>query len=355
MSESNGSGFDPLGLKSLGKTGEKIVEFGLAGAKEFLKLTCKPLLEEIGAMGRDQFAYWKLNNLIRMLGKAKGKLNIDPTTHQLVIDPRVAFQIAENASQVSNDTLLDMWAGLFASSCDRYEEDENIFFIDLLKRLTSSQVKLISYLCENSNKKIDIRNISASEIDGVVFAGELKMSYSDVCSIMASGSRLKVDTELDTLENMGLIRKAQGVQQNIPITQSLKTYNGNAIGITLKTLRLYIKCQGSVKTPYEYFFDDVNYYYYNIIKDYIEVEPLNTLQHIKKVNEIGSQYKDDIEYGNELVIKNESWFELPTEVLNERMRAWLLSRYLVGIDRTFVVQANESHWNFNYKDGIHNR
>ncbi|TWR26920.1 DUF4393 domain-containing protein [Mucilaginibacter achroorhodeus] len=361
MSTNNPS--DPLGLGALGRTGEKIVDFGIEGAKEFLKLTCKPLLEEFGLMISTPIRYHRLDSTIKMLEKAKGKMQIDPSTQQLVIDTRVAFQIAENASQVSNDTLLEMWAGLFASSCDRYEEDENIFFIDILKSLTSSQVKLLTYLCENTDKTININSIDASRLDGVVTAVEKKIDYAEVCAIMESNSRLKVDTELDTLENMGLIMKPRNNSQNVPISQLLRmTMSGYpAIRISLKALRLYIKCQGSKQTPFEYFIIDVNDYYHNIIKEYIDVEPSKTLDYIKDVAYRGSQYKGDIahhsdeDFGSILSITNESWYNLPTTVLNERLRQWIIYRYVAWVGNRFRVTAGEENWSFNYKDGLINR
>lgn len=354
MTVEKGNGFDPIGFKALGQAGEKIVDFGIEGTKAFLEATSKPLLEEFGLLVRDKVTYWKLNNIIRMLEKAKGKLRYDNEKEKLVIDPRVALQITENASQVSNDSLLDMWAGLFAASCNRYEEDENIFFIDILKSLTSSQVKLLSFLCENTYKTINISDIDGSRSDGVVTAEEKKISYDEVCDIMGSTSRLKIDTELDTLENMGLIMKPRLNQMNVPIAQLLKMnpFGNSSIRISLKTLRLYVKCQGSSKTPFEYFIDDVNKYYHNIIKEYIDVNPSDTIEHIAKINQEGIKYKDDIEYGNELLIKTNDWIGLPIEILNKRFRAWLVYRFVTGISKDYTVVANGDYWKFNYKDGL---
>jgi len=35
----------------------------------------------------------------------------------VTLDPRVAYQIVENVSTISDDSLQEMWAGLFAASC----------------------------------------------------------------------------------------------------------------------------------------------------------------------------------------------------------------------------------------------
>jgi hypothetical protein len=253
---------DPTGAKKIAETVEKITDAGIDGAKIFLSLTSKPLLEELGMMARDKFSSWRLNNIIRTINKAQGKLKYDPEKEKLTIDPRVAFQIAENASTVSNDTLQDMWAGLFASSVGKYEEDENIFFIDALKRLTSAQVKVLSYVCENSHKTLlpdgqypDEKSIGIKQSD--LYEQEIEglyLKFEHVSSIMGTNDDLKIDTEIDALENMDLIVKAHTYPFNIVyISSMLRKGLGANVKPTLKALRLFIKCQGSNETPYEYF------------------------------------------------------------------------------------------------------
>ena len=215
-------GFDPLGLKSVGEITKETVKFGIGGAKEFLKLTCKPLLEEFGLALKDQFTNWKLLNIVKMLEKAKGKIKYDLEKEKLVIDPRVAYQIVDHASLVSNETLQDMWAGLFAASCDRYEEDENILFIDILKRLTSSQVKFLNYLCERTRKEVNIMNLFESQESGLVHAGAVKVTYDDILLIMETTSKLKADTEISALESMGLIMPGS-TSPPWPLLQQIKS------------------------------------------------------------------------------------------------------------------------------------
>jgi len=110
-------GFDPFGLKSAAELSKDATKFGLEAAKVFLNATCKPLLEEFGLGLRDKFTNWRLTNIINMLEKAQGKLCFNLETQTLKIDPRVAYQIVENVSTISDDSLQEMWAGLFAASC----------------------------------------------------------------------------------------------------------------------------------------------------------------------------------------------------------------------------------------------
>jgi hypothetical protein len=280
-----------------------------------------------------------------MLEKAQGKLAWDPKKEKLVIDPRVAFQIVEHASTVSNETLQDMWAGLFASSCHTYEEDENIFFIDLLKGLTSSQVKLLAYLSKNARKTINYKDLEKSKADGIVFIGELKLNYQEVSTIMQSNLRLKVDSELDTLESTGLIlRQRIAAPNNSPISNLIKREDGGLISPSLKALRLYIKCQGSNQTPFEYFFDDVKSHYYELLKNHVDIDENDALYYIINQSKIGAAYDVDIEWGVKWNLKNDEWLNLTIEVLTERFRQYLICRLSSGLDKTYIIVHNGRDW-----------
>ncbi|MET3606982.1 hypothetical protein ABIC74_000824 [Mucilaginibacter rubeus] len=350
MSDNKSNGFDLFGLNALGRTGEKLADASIEGIKAFLSLTCTPLLEELGLMGRDKVASWRMNNIMRMLEKAQGKLKYDPEEKKLTIDPRVAFQIAEHASTVSNDTLQDMWAGLFASSVNRYEEDENIFFIDILKRLTAAQVKLISHICEHSPKNINIDNIDQEEADGIVSTENLHLDYKDRCEIMGSNSKLKVDTEYDSLVEMGLIHNPK---YRFPMNLITSHPNRNSLLPTLKALRLYIKCQGSNKTPFQYFFNDISKFYFDLLKDHVSIEQEETFDYIRTQRANGSKYVNDIEYRDAFVIKNGTWTKLDILILNERLRAYFIYSDLARIKGEFQVRfEHEEIGSFTFKNGF---
>jgi hypothetical protein len=329
--------FDPTGLGALGKASEKIVDAGIEGVKTFLSLTCAPLLEEIGLMGRDKFSSWRLNNVIGMLEKAQGKLAWDPEKEKLVIDPRVAFQIVEHASTVSNETLQDMWAGLFASSCHTYEEDENIFFIDLLKGLTSSQVKLIAHLCKISPKTVNYRKFEESKAEGVVFMQEIRLNYQEISTIMQSNLRLKVDSELDTLESIGLILRPRLAPNTSPLSQLTKAQSGSLMSPSLKALRLFVKCQGSNQTPFEFFLNDVKGHYYRLLKNHVEISENDALNYVIRESQLGAIYKDDIEWNAKWTLKNPNWLDLTNADLTERLKKYLIYHRIEGLENKYII------------------
>ena len=347
-------GFDPLGLKSAGEIAKDATKFGIDSAKAFLKLTCKPLLEEIGLMLRDQFTNWKLNNILKMLEKADGKLSYDPEKEKLVIDPRVAYQIVEHASIVGNETLQDMWAGLFASSCQKYEEDENILFIDILKRLTSSQVKLLNYLCEKSKKDIG-GTLPNYRDSGLVSSSGVRVRYEDLLLIMETDSKLKVDTEFSALENMGLITHAGRPAVNQTLLQVTKS-EGSWGGVkpTLMAVRLYVKCQGSRDTPYNYFLAEIEEHYFELLKNVFQVEKHLILDYMYTQSERGEKYKGKIKFGSGgFKIEDESWLNFSKDELHDRLSSYLIFRHISGIDKTWNIEiSNIDFGTFNHKSGI---
>jgi len=265
----------------------------------------------------------------------------------------VAFQIVEHASIISDDTLQNMWAGLFAASCDKYEEDENIIFIDLLKRLTSSQVKLLVYLCEMTKKDFNIVRLPEAIEEGLVSTSPVGVSYEKILEIMGTQSRLKADTEFSALESMGLIATRDQLSAGYPLISKIKSKMSGGIMPTLMAIRLYVKCHGISDNPSKYFLAEVNDGYYDLVKDYINVERENTLDSLYAMILEGKEFESDIEYGNELKIKNELWKDLPAEELTKRLRLWLIFRYVKGISKSFTVQVGMNPiGTFNYKNGF---
>ena len=352
-------GFDPLGLKAAGEISKEIVHLGIEGIKHFLNLTCKPLLEEIGFGLRDKWASWRLMNVISMLEKAQGKLRYDAEKEKLVIAPRVAFQIVECASITENKTLQEMWAGLFAASCNTYEEDENIMFVDILNRLTSSQVKLLTYLCIHSKKNINIRSLETVKEQGTIFPGIVQVKYDELFSIMETKNSLKVDNELIGLESMGLLLFDGNVNAGMTIGQKIKIHGYRGLKPTSLSIMLYIRCQGSNNTPFDYFLQSITDDYFNMVKDYLVVEKSNVLETVFAMSKRGEMLDGDIKYqspGNgptRFEIAKLEWRSLSEEEFNSKLRDYMIFRCLGFLDKTSPVKIGEHLvGNFGFKQGV---
>ena len=65
---------DLLGLAPYGEAINTVVTKSFEVIEGFLKIVCVPALEELGLLLKDQLRHWRLNNVLRILTKAKGKL-----------------------------------------------------------------------------------------------------------------------------------------------------------------------------------------------------------------------------------------------------------------------------------------
>jgi hypothetical protein len=239
------SGLDIFGIQPIASAIDATVKKSLEGIEGFVSLTCKPALGEIGQMVQDKVRYWRLNNTIKMLEKAKGKLDFQNDKFELKSHPRIGLSIIENSSLIDNDFVLELWAGLFASSCTLDgQDDENLIFVDLLKSLTTAQARIIQFAVENSRKVLYPNGLVTSD-------GELNVHVDELMRITGVNNIHRIDRELDSLNNMGLIPSLSG-----GFSVSGKELIAD-ISPTYLTLSLYIRCQGSTDDPDVYWKKDL--------------------------------------------------------------------------------------------------
>lgn len=229
---------DILGTKPIAEAANTTVAKTFDGIEGFLKSVCVPALEEVGLMIKDQFRYWRLKNILKILEKAKGKLNYENEQLQVKADPRVALAIIENGSLIDNDEVQELWAGLFASSCtDSGKDDENLIFVDLLKQLTVPEARIIKYACENSRKAIHSNQLITSE--QLIIDRESLIQISGILDIY------RLDRELDHLCSLSLITFGGGF--------SLEDGELTAdISPTTLALNLFVRSQGVNKSLGEF-------------------------------------------------------------------------------------------------------
>ena len=79
---------DALGIKPVGEAGLKVTEATVKGVSSFMKSVCKPGLEELGFLLKDKVRQWRLNNILKILEKAKGRMNFDGQDLNLVANPQ---------------------------------------------------------------------------------------------------------------------------------------------------------------------------------------------------------------------------------------------------------------------------
>lgn len=189
---------DIFGIKPIGEAQLEAIKAAIKGVSSFLEIVFKPGLEELGYLMRDEVRYWRLNNILRMLNKAQGKLDYDGKELNLTANARVGIAIMEECSSVDNEELQDLWAGLFASSCTPDgKDDSNMNFVDLLRRMSSVEAKIIDYACKNSLKFLYPNKLIMS--DG------LNVSFDTLVGITGTDDIYRLDSELDHMRSIELL------------------------------------------------------------------------------------------------------------------------------------------------------
>lgn len=228
---------DILGLAPYGEALNILVRKTFEGVEGFLKSVCTPALGEIGSMFHDKVRYWRLNNILRILEKAKGRLNFQDDQLQLKAHPRIALSIIENGSVIDDEEVQEMWAGLFASSCTQDGiDDQNLIFVDLLKQMTKAQAKILNYSCENARKII--------HPNGLVTAESLQIDLDTLIRITSVADFHRLDRELDHMRSIELIGSSLG-GGGFSTSDNLIA----EVGPTALALNLYLKTHGINESP----------------------------------------------------------------------------------------------------------
>jgi hypothetical protein len=231
------SSLDLLGIKPKGDAANKTVEKSFQGIEGFLKSVCVPALDEVGLLLRDNVRNWRLNNILRILDKAKGKLQFENEELKIQAHPRVALAIIDNGSLNDNDEVQEMWAGLFASSCTKdRQEDENLIFVNLLKQLTVAEARILKYSSESA-RKIIYEN-------GLIVGDHLTLECKALMEISGINEIHRLDRELDHLRSLELIGSS--------LTGGFNADDNNLVADISPTplaLNLYVKSQGHNTDP----------------------------------------------------------------------------------------------------------
>lgn len=189
---------DILGIKPESETQAESTKAAIKGVSSFLKIVFKPGLEELGYIIKDEIRYWRLNNILSMLNLAQGKMEFDGKEINLTANARVGLSIMESCSEVDNKELQDLWAGLFVSSCTPDgKDDSNMNFVDILRRMSSVEAKIIDYACKHSTKFIYPNKLIMS--DG------LTISFDTLVEITGTKDIYRLDSELDHMRSIELL------------------------------------------------------------------------------------------------------------------------------------------------------
>jgi len=234
MADSDKS-LDVLGVKPIAKSVEIVTEGSVKGAGAFLSRVCLPAAEEFGLLLQDKVRSWRAKNFQSIGNKAEYKYNKLPKELQNHTHPKIVAKIIESGSWEDNDEVQDLWVGLLSSACALGEGNQtNIIYIDILSRLTSSQAVLFEWICENSDKYAGAHGLTCAH--GKTY---------EIPDLLAASSHTAIsdlDLEVDHLREVGII------EGGIQIIEGTCEIAPTSLG-----LNFYVRCQGFIGTPAQYF------------------------------------------------------------------------------------------------------
>lgn len=238
---------DIFGIEPIGEMGLEVTKASIAGVSSFLEAVCKPGAEELGLIIKDQIRYWRLKNLLRVLEKAKGKMNFDGHELNLTANARVGLSIMKECSEVDNDELQNLWAGLFISSCTPDgRDDSNMNFVDLLRRMSSVEARILDYACINCTKFLYPNKL--------ISAQDISVTFSELVSISGTDNIYRLDSELDHMRSIELLMNGDTFECGGGFNAYDKTLAANITPSPL-ALNLYFKTHSTGITPTEFWGD----------------------------------------------------------------------------------------------------
>lgn len=207
------------------------------------ELLTNPAAEELGYWARD-IIHHRRENCSKIATEAitirKSNGNIDGLSAPL----RLVSKIMEEGSLIDDKDVQKMWAGLLVSSCTLDGKDEsNLVYIDILSKLTSSEVALVNHLCNRTTKYV--------ELYFLITASYLDLDRNILQTIFGLKDVHIIDHTIKHLESLGLVEFI-----GINDTSIADISNNDSFSVTLKPttlcLNMYVKCQGSSDSPAKY-------------------------------------------------------------------------------------------------------
>jgi hypothetical protein len=257
--ESSERNISLVNLGSLTKPVDTLTKGLIEGAGAFLSRISLPAAEEFGLLVRDKVSGWRTLNAAKIAQKAEKILQTQGGVQERQAHPRLVWSTLENGSWVADDRVQDMWGGLLASSCTEDGKDEsNLIFMNLLAQLTSSEAKLLSYVCEQAAK--------STNPAGVVGAYTVELTREKVSDISGIKELHHVVRELDHLNALQLLKGTFGSKAESEIGDYYKQFEIEDdywliepdfevanVAPTNLGISLYVRCQGSLLSPAAFF------------------------------------------------------------------------------------------------------
>jgi len=229
---------DVLGIKPVAEAVNTVTLAATTGAGAFLSRICLPAAEEFGLLLRDKVSAWRAQNVLAIAAKAEALFEALPGAGNRHAHPRIVGAVIEHGSWADEDDVRSMWAGLLASACtESGRSQENLIYVNLLAQLTTSQARILSFACCEATK--------IKSETGLLLANYFTATVEQIIAVSGTTDIHTLDLEIDHLREVGLLNMQSGLS-----TQSSQPAR---LTPSAMALQLYVRCQGYVGSPTEYF------------------------------------------------------------------------------------------------------
>jgi len=206
-----------------------------------LSKLCDKVADELGEHFAIKISQWRQNNALSILEITDKIRQTSLLSENEIAHPKLVHHIIEEGSWNDCPEVQQMWGGLLASSCNEGGDDEsNIIFINILKQLSSMEATILNYACEKCEKEVTKAGWINSKESLYVDLEPLKV-------IAGTDDFHRLDRELDHLRSLELIHGGF----------DLRSTNAN-ITPTPLAIQMFVRCQGYIGSPTEYFGIDEN-------------------------------------------------------------------------------------------------
>lgn len=178
----------------------KIAENGTE-TKKFLSKHFSGTLEEIDGFFKDKISYLRFKNQLSIIEKVNSQIENKGLGNSLNPLPlKLAFPLWESASLEEEESLQDLWANLLTNSINSENDiDLKYIFIDILKRLTPFEAKILKKIYEVSYEKSYKVGVLTNELPG---AAKISFSTIEESKLVPSD---EVALAISTLSQLGCL------------------------------------------------------------------------------------------------------------------------------------------------------
>jgi hypothetical protein len=205
-------------------------EFRVAHAIAFLSRIAPDASNEIAKLLHEGLSNYRLEHAIEIANKAERFLEGRPDGDKMRAPAQYILRILESGSWVEDPYILQLWAGLMASSCSSEQwDDSSVSYIELMSQLNAVHIRILAGACTKASKIITGPDRISSR--------PLAYSASDLMKISGSHDLIRIERDLLHLAELGLIERREKGTFFLQISDAKVTP-------TFLGLELYARCNG---------------------------------------------------------------------------------------------------------------